>query len=231
VKKIAIGDGSTVAQFREQAAFLRESSGSTNIEKTLLRALKVLKLFHIRIMYVAASPFKSMARFTVDVNLIVPDVEFALEKLSINGFKQDPGSRMTVADRETKVEVDLLPGGKKVDSGPLALPLPTHVSEKPQILTLEELISAKLSTYLGRGIERGQDHADGSPASRSRKIFPLFPPPLRACDEFLLLPLTRNPDLNLLYSQSRPSQNPQNPLTPLRQSSREGAKKWQPSLK
>jgi hypothetical protein len=96
----------------------------------------------------------------VDVNLIVPDVEFALEKLSINGFKQNPGFRMTVTDRETKVEVDLLPGGKKLDSGPLTLPLPTHVSEKPQILTLEKLVSAKLSTYLGRGIERSQDHAD-----------------------------------------------------------------------
>jgi hypothetical protein len=35
------------AQFREQAAFLRASSGSTNIEKTLLKALKVLKLFDI----------------------------------------------------------------------------------------------------------------------------------------------------------------------------------------
>ena len=161
MKKIAIGDGSTVAQFREQAAFLRESSGSTNIEKTLLRALKVLKLFHIP-HYVCggfAVQEHGYPRFTVDVNLIVPDVEFALEKLSINGFKQDPGSRMTVADRETKVEVDLLPGGKKVDSEPLTLPLPTHVSEKPQILTLEELISAKLSTYLGRGIERPH-HAD-----------------------------------------------------------------------
>jgi len=28
----------TVAQFRQQAAFLRDSSGSTNIEKTLLKA-------------------------------------------------------------------------------------------------------------------------------------------------------------------------------------------------
>jgi hypothetical protein len=42
---------------------------------------------------------------TVDVDLIVPDVEFALEKLSINGFKQNPGSRMTVTDRETKVRI------------------------------------------------------------------------------------------------------------------------------
>ena len=78
----------------------------------------------------------------------------------MNGFRQNPGSRMTVTDRETKVEVDLLPGGKKVDPGPLALPMPTHVSEKPQVLSLELLISAKLSTYIGRGIERSQDYAD-----------------------------------------------------------------------
>jgi hypothetical protein len=96
----------------------------------------------------------------VDVDLIVPDVELAVEKLSMNGFRQNPDSKMTVTDLETKVEVDFLPGGKKVDPGPLTLPMPTHVSEKPQILTLEKLISAKLSTYLGRGIERSQDQAD-----------------------------------------------------------------------
>jgi hypothetical protein len=50
-----------------------------------------------------------------------------------------------VTDRETKVEVDLLPGG---------------ISDKPQILTLEMLISSKLSTYMGRGIDRVQDYAD-----------------------------------------------------------------------
>ena len=99
-------------------------------------------------------------RFTVDVDLIVPDVELAREKLSLNGFRANPGSQMTVTDRNTKVEVDLLPGGKKVDPGPLLLPMPTHVSEKPQILPLEQLISSKLSTYMGRGIERTQDYAD-----------------------------------------------------------------------
>jgi hypothetical protein len=152
----------TFAQFRAQAVFLRESSGSTNIEKTLLKALKVLKLFHIP-HYVCggfAVQERGYPRFTVDVDIIVPDVELAIEKLSINGFKQNPGPKMTVTDRETKVEVDLLPGGRKVDPGPLTLPMPTHVSDKPQILTLEMLISAKLSTYMGRGIERSQDYAD-----------------------------------------------------------------------
>jgi hypothetical protein len=38
--------------------------------------------------------------------------------------------------------------------------MPTHVSDAPQILTLEALISSKLSTYMGRGVERAQDYAD-----------------------------------------------------------------------
>lgn len=152
----------TLAQFRDQAVFLRESSGSTNIEKTLLKAVKVLHLFDIP--HLVCDGFAvqehGYPRFTVDVDLIVPDVEVAMEKLSLNGFKANPGSKMTVTDRETKVEVDLLPGGKKVDPGPLTLPIPTEVSDEPQILSLEKLISAKLSTYIGRGIERSQDQAD-----------------------------------------------------------------------
>ena len=67
---------------------------------------------------------------------------------------------MTVTDRETRVEIDLLPGGRKVDPGPLTFPMPTVASDAPQFLTLDKLISAKLSTYMGRGIERMQDYAD-----------------------------------------------------------------------
>src|SRR6266542_2878330 len=119
-----------IAQFREEAVFLRESSGSTNIETTLLKALKVLKLFNIP-HYVCggfAVQEHGYPRFTVDVDVIVPDVAFAIEKLSMNGF------------RANQVEVNLLPGGQKVDPGPLTLPMPTHVSDQPQILTLEKLI-------------------------------------------------------------------------------------------
>jgi hypothetical protein len=152
----------TALQFHEEAEFLRESSGSTNIEKTLLKALKVLKLFGIP-HYVCggfAVQERGYPRFTVDVDIIVPDVALAIEKLSMNGFRENPGSKMTVTDRETKVEVDLLPGGERVDSGPLTLPEPTIVSDEPQILSLERLISSKLSTFIGRGIERTQDFAD-----------------------------------------------------------------------
>jgi hypothetical protein len=149
-------------QFHEQAEFLRESSGSTSIDQTLRKAVKVLALFQIP-HYVCggfAVQEHGYPRFTVDVDIIVPDVEFAMEKLSLNGFKRNTGSKMTVTDRETKVEVDVLPGGQKVDPGPLAFPVPEVVSDTPQILSLEKLIAAKLSTYIGVGIRRAQDYAD-----------------------------------------------------------------------
>ena len=127
-----------------------------------MKAVKVLTLFHIP-HYVCggfAVQEHGYPRFTVDVDIIVPDVEFAREKLTMNGFKENPGSMMTVTDRETRVKIDLLPGGGKVDPGPLTFPVPTRVSSEPQILTLQDLISLKLSTYIGRGVHRIQDYAD-----------------------------------------------------------------------
>ena len=78
----------------------------------------------------------------------------------MNGFKANQGSEMTVTDGETKMEVNLLPSGKRVDPGPLTLPMPAAVSDKPQILNLEALIGAELSTYMGRVIDRNRDYAD-----------------------------------------------------------------------
>ena len=112
----------TLLQFREQAEFMRESSGS-NIETTLIKAVKVLALFHIP-HYVCggfAVQEHGYPRFTVDVDIIVPDVDFAREKLAMNGFQEN--------------EIDLLPRGNKLDPGPLTFPVPTHVSDEPQILT------------------------------------------------------------------------------------------------
>src|SRR5258708_28852592 len=79
----------TSLQFHEQAEFLRESSGSTNIEKTLIKAVKVLALFDIP-HYVCggfAVQEHGYPRFTVDVDIIVPDVEFAREKFVAERFQ------------------------------------------------------------------------------------------------------------------------------------------------
>jgi hypothetical protein len=49
----------TLTQFREKAELLREASGSTNLEKTLLKALKVLKLFNVPHYACGGSRYKS----------------------------------------------------------------------------------------------------------------------------------------------------------------------------
>lgn len=146
---------STALQFHDQAVFLRASSGSTDLEKTLRKATKILALFEIPHLVCGGFAVQEhgYARFTVDVDLIVPDVAAAREKLSLHGFRSSPGSSMTVTDPETEVEVELR-------SWPLALPMPTEVSESPRFVSLEQLISAKLSTYIARGIHRAQDYAD-----------------------------------------------------------------------
>jgi hypothetical protein len=151
-----------MSTFHQRAVFLREASGSTKIERTLLKALKVLALF--RIPHYVGGGFavqeRGYPRFTADVDIIVPDVAAAVGRLSMNGFRLNQGSTSTLTDRDTKVEVDILPGGQSLDPGPLALPMPDQVSAEPQILGLEQLISAKLSTYIGRGIARSKDLAD-----------------------------------------------------------------------
>lgn len=135
---------------------MRKVSGSTALEKTLRKAVKVLASHGIP-HWVAggyAVQEHGYPRFTVDIDIIVPNVKEAREKLSINGFKENQGSSMRVTDRVSNVEIDLLPGGKKLSPTALPLPMPTQVSEEPLILPLASLINVKLSAG------RAQDIAD-----------------------------------------------------------------------
>ena len=100
------------------------------------------------------------ARFTSDVDIVVPNVAAARAVLAINGSRENPASSMTVTDRTSKVEVDLLPGGGAVGPGPLRLPLLTELSSKPTIADLRTLLEIKLSSYLGSPRSRIQDLAD-----------------------------------------------------------------------
>ncbi len=100
------------------------------------------------------------ARFTSDVDIVVPNVAAARERLSINGFREDPGSSMTLTDCFSKIEVDLLPGGGSVGPGPLPLPMPTVVSTQPAFADLRTLIEIKLSSFLGSPLSRNQDFSD-----------------------------------------------------------------------
>ena len=153
---------SIAAGHRVRAKLLRKVSDSTGLSRTMRKAVRVLAEANIPSLVVGgyAVQENGYARFTSDVDIVVPDVELARQTLSMNGFRENHGSNMTVTDRVSKVEVDLLPGGKAVGPGPLVLPMPDTVSSEPRIADLRTLIEIKLSSYLGSPLSRLRDLAD-----------------------------------------------------------------------
>ncbi len=143
-----------------KAQHIRKVSGSTQLESTLKKVVHALAFYQIPHLVAGGYAVQEHGypRFTSDIDIIVPNVAEAKEKLGISGFRENPGSAMTITDRNSKVEIDLLPGGGNVGPGPVNLPIPTLVSTEPQFLSLEDLISVKLSSYLGS--HRMQDGAD-----------------------------------------------------------------------
>jgi hypothetical protein len=150
------------ATHRVRAQFLRKVSGSSSLTNTMRKAVRVLAEAGIPSLVVGgyAVQENGYARFTSDVDIVVPDVAAARERLSISGFRENPGSSMTLTDRFSKIEVDLLPGGGSVGPGPLPLPMPTVLSTQPTFADLRILMEIKLSSYLGSPASRLKDLAD-----------------------------------------------------------------------
>jgi len=150
------------ASHRVRAKLLRKVSDSTGLSRTMRKAVRVLGEANIPSLVVGgyAVQENGYARFTSDVDIVVPNVAEARGVLSINGFRENPGSSMTVTDRISKVEVDLLPGGGSVGPGPLKLPMPVAVSTLPTIADLRTVVEIKLSSYLGSPTSRLRDLAD-----------------------------------------------------------------------
>lgn len=66
-----------------------------------------------------------------------------------------------VEDRRNGVRIDLLPAGRVLKRGcKVPFPEPTKVSEKFQIISLEELISLKLDSWASSPARRLKDKAD-----------------------------------------------------------------------
>lgn len=74
----------------------------------------------------------------------------AVEWLTANlagPFCSVPGALGRVEDRRNGVLIDLLPAGKVLKTGcKVPFPEPRTVAEKPQIVSLEELVSLKLDS-------------------------------------------------------------------------------------
>jgi hypothetical protein len=155
-------DRSLTAGHRVRAQLIRKVSGYTGLSTTLRRAVSALARAGIPSLVVGGYAVQEhgYARFTSDIDLVVPNVAEARAILSIRGFRENPASSMTLTDRVTKVEVDLLPGGGSVGPGPLPLPIPAVVSAEPTLADLRTLIEIKLSSYLGSPISRNRDFSD-----------------------------------------------------------------------
>jgi hypothetical protein len=143
-------------KFQQNAQHLRKVSGSTELEHALRKVVKVLAQHGIP--HLVGGGFavqeRGYARFTEDLDVIVPNFATAQKILLVNGFDKSTKSRVAVVDRDSGVKIDLLCGGETVGLGSLPLPMPAHVSAEPQILAIDMLISLRLSAG------QAQDFAD-----------------------------------------------------------------------
>jgi len=121
------------------------------LDKIANKLTKILAMFKIPHIFYGgyAVQRNGYARTTIDLNVVVPDIEYARDKLSMNGFKEVRGTTMQLVDRENPdYIIDLLPGGKSVGPSLLNYPVPKKVSPTPIIANIEDLISMKLATFL-----------------------------------------------------------------------------------
>lgn len=85
----------TLASHRVRANLLRKVSASTDLAKTMRKAVRLLAEAGIPSLVVGgyAVQENGYARFTSDVDIIVPDVEKARGTLSNKGFRKNPVPR------------------------------------------------------------------------------------------------------------------------------------------
>ena len=147
------------ASHEDQAYLIRQASDSLGLTQTLAKATRVLADHGIPSLLVGGIAVQEYgyARYTADVDLVVPDVQVATQVLASDGFEEKPGLIAVLTD-ETGFEVHLHAGGAM--RGPLPLPIPEIVSTAPQIASLSMLVSIKMSSYLRHPARHMQDAAD-----------------------------------------------------------------------
>jgi hypothetical protein len=162
---------------RDSGAYvLREQTGTTGVEQTARAAIATLADHNIPHLLVGGLAVQEHGyrRVTLDVDLVVPDILEALEFLTANltgPFVRVPKCEDRVRDQRNGVFVDLLPAGKVLRAGcRVPFPNPTTVSEQPQIISLEQLISLKLDSWVNNPTQRLKDKADVVELIKARQL-------------------------------------------------------------
>jgi uncharacterized protein (DUF1330 family) len=100
-------------------------------------------------------------RTTVDVDIIVPDVQEAHAFLVANGYQPSVRQPMGVIDRNRRVRIDLLPAGKCLKPEcQVPFPNPPANAAIMQPVALSALLSLKLDFWKHSPARRMQDRAD-----------------------------------------------------------------------
>jgi hypothetical protein len=133
-------------------------AASAKVSKTAHKAIEILNQAGIPILVtgglaVIAHGYDVSTR---DVDLIVPDFETAHQLMLSHGYAASVEVPIGVIDAETKVRVDILPGGKSLSLAcPVNFPMPTEFGQ--QYVTLPELISTKLGSFMSHPVHRLKD--------------------------------------------------------------------------
>ncbi len=148
------------------AYLIREATGTTSVVETARTVASILADHDIPHLFIGGLAVQEHGypRLTIDVNVVVPDVLEALEFLtaSLTGpLYRIHGVDDRIEDRRNKVFIDLLEAGKVLKKGcKVPFPNPTAVTEKPQLISLEQLISLKLDSWVNSPSCRLKDKAD-----------------------------------------------------------------------
>src|SRR5947208_3425186 len=100
-------------------------------------------------------------RTTIDVNIVVPDLQAAHEFLVAHGYAASLRQPLAVIDRDRRVRIDLLPAGKCLKSAcQVPFPQPPATPAIMQPVGLEMLISLKLDSWKHSPARRMRDRTD-----------------------------------------------------------------------
>jgi hypothetical protein len=158
------------------AYVLRENTGTSGVVESARTAVGVLAEHDIPHLIVGGIAVQEHGypRVTIDVDIVVPDVLEAVEWLtaSLTGpFYRVPKVGDRIEDERNGVFIDLLPAGRVMKAGcKIPFPEPKVVTEKLQIVSLEELISLKLDSWSGSPNKRLKDKADVNELVLRRKL-------------------------------------------------------------
>jgi hypothetical protein len=156
----------TVTFGDREAWLLRENTDEHRLVKVARKVAEVLAHWDIPHLIVGGLAVQEHGypRFTIDVDVVVPDVLGAVEFLTADvagPFRRVPGVADRLVEVSSEAKIDLLPGGQVLRTGcQVPFPEPTEVSAEPRIVSLPDLVSLKLDSCRVSPLLRAKDKAD-----------------------------------------------------------------------